>query len=241
MVQYLGQTFSLWIYIWTLTHGGRRSLPQEYRIQMTSVGSPLSLNPNGHTVLLGYYPDLGMVAGFDLHRHRTFTAGSPSVQIDLGAIYTALQDGLAFTTKDIREIAIAIRSDQFLNYVLHAEELHQHGRDVPTLSLLIKATQIEEIAPQEIETLSTERQRIVSTVSRYSRTAHFRHQVLTAYAHCCAVTRSQLKLIDAAHILPVQAPGSTDHISNGIALSPTIHRAYDDCLIYLDYRRIPGY
>jgi len=28
---------SVWVYIWTLTHGGRPSLPDEYRIQMTSV------------------------------------------------------------------------------------------------------------------------------------------------------------------------------------------------------------
>jgi putative restriction endonuclease len=48
----------------------------------------------------------------------------------------------------------------------------------------------------------------------------------------------QLRLVDAAHILPVGAPGSLDDVTNGIALSPTIHRAYDAGLIYLagDYR-----
>jgi putative restriction endonuclease len=44
----------------------------------------------------------------------------------------------------------------------------------------------------------------------------------------------QLKLVDAAHILPVGAPGSSDDVRNGIALSPTLHRAYDTGLIYLD-------
>lgn len=44
----------------------------------------------------------------------------------------------------------------------------------------------------------------------------------------------RLRLVDAAHILPVGAPGSADDVRNGIALSPTYHRAYDNGLIYLD-------
>jgi putative restriction endonuclease len=44
----------------------------------------------------------------------------------------------------------------------------------------------------------------------------------------------QLRLVDAAHIEPVGAPGSMDHVTNGLCLSPTYHRAYDNGLIYLD-------
>lgn len=40
--------------------------------------------------------------------------------------------------------------------------------------------------------------------------------------------------MDAAHILPVGAEGSVDHVQNGIALSPTYHRAFDAGLIYLN-------
>jgi len=32
----------------------------------------------------------------------------------------------------------------------------------------------------------------------------------------------------------VPSGDSSDHVTNGIALSPTFHRAYDNCLIYLD-------
>lgn len=48
------------------------------------------------------------------------------------------------------------------------------------------------------------------------------------------VTRVQLRLVDAAHIVPVGAPGSADSVTNGISLSPTYHRAFDAGLIYLD-------
>lgn len=44
----------------------------------------------------------------------------------------------------------------------------------------------------------------------------------------------QLRLVDAAHILPVGAPDSVDDVRNGLCLSPTYHRAYDRGLIYLD-------
>lgn len=235
LIQYGEDTISLWVYIWTLTHGGRRSLPDEYRIQMTSVPSPLSINQNGHNVLLGYHAENDMFAGFDIEKHRIFTAGSPSVQIGIEAIYTAIDDGLAFSRKDNQEIAVGIRPDQFLNYVFNAASLHQHGGDISTYTLLLKAAQLEEIRPQEMVTLEQERQKIVESVSRYARESSFRRQVMDAYGNRCAVTRAQLNLVDAAHIVPVKAQG-TDDVSNGIALSPTIHRAYDNSLIYLDTR-----
>lgn len=62
----------------------------------------------------------------------------------------------------------------------------------------------------------------------------FQRQTLFAHEKRCAVTRTQLRLVEAAHILPVGAPGSADHVRNGIALSPTYHRAYDAGLIFLD-------
>lgn len=97
-----------------------------------------------------------------------------------------------------------------------------------------KATTLEPIKPAEVRSLTTERERIVQEVSRLSRLASFRHQVMFAYGARCAVTRVQLRLVDAAHILPVGAPGSVDDVVNGLALAPTYHRAYDLGLIYLD-------
>ena len=125
-------SFHLWVYIWTLTHGGRVSLPDEYRIQMTTVASPLQINPAGATVLLGYLPEEGMFAGFDLLRHRVFSTGSPSVQIRRQTLIDAHRVGLSFETKANDEIAIGIRPDQFLNYVRHARQLHSEGTSIVT-------------------------------------------------------------------------------------------------------------
>ncbi len=229
-----GGHISVWIYVWTLTHGGRDSLPDEYRIQMTTVTSPLALNPTGSTALLGYEPNLHLFAGFDLVRHRQFTSGSPSVQININTVWQALQLGLSFIRKTNEEIAIGIRSDHLVDYIKNAEALHRHGRFADTFNLLNRATALEDIPQTDIEGLAAPRRRIVETISRLSRNGNFRQQVLYAYENRCAVTRAQLRLVDAAHILPVGAPESSDDVCNGVALAPTYHRAYDAGLIYLD-------
>ncbi len=201
---------------------------------MTSVQSPLEIPGDGPTVLVGFEPESGLFAGFDLARHMTFTTGSPSVQIDIQELRRAEIEGMSFHRKSNDEIAIGIRPDQFISYALNAESLHRYGREGNMFRLLTRATALEDIAQEEIDPLSTERQRIVQTVSRLSRLGTFRQQVLFAYGSKCAVTRVQLRLVEAAHILPVGAPGSADSVRNGIALSPTYHRAYDNGLIYLD-------
>jgi len=116
----------------------------------------------------------------------------------------------------------------------NAEDLHRAGKNAAVSRLLAKASALETITKKEMKKLTPKRQRIVSQVNRWARAANFRQQVLCAYTQRCAVTRMQLKLVDAAHILPVQAEETTDDVRNGIALSPTYHRAFDNGLIYLD-------
>jgi len=201
---------------------------------MTSVQSPLPLNPDGPTLLLGYEPSLAVFAGFDVGLHRTFTTGSPSVQIDIGSLRQALQDGLAFHRKSNNEIAVAVRPDQLLAYARNAEALHRGGRHRATFRVLSRVSSLQPVSKAALEALGAKRRRLVSVVARLSRDANFAAQVLGAYGNRCAVTRLQLRLVEAAHILPVAAPNSSDQVVNGIALSPTYHRAFDSGLIYLD-------
>lgn len=224
---------ALTVYAWTLTFGGRPALANEYRIQMTSVQSPLTAGQDGPTVLIGYDAAHNLFAGFDLQRHRTFTTGSPSVQIDVNVLRQAEQEGLSFHRKSNDEIAVGIRPDMFMAYVMNAAVLHRYGREANILKLLNQAVQ-QPIPQQQIEALTVERRRVVTEISRLSRDAGFRQRVTFAYGSRCAVTRLQLRLVDAAHILPVGAEGSADHVQNGIALSPTYHRAFDAGLIYLN-------
>ena len=108
------------------------------------------------------------------------------------------------------------------------------GSDSKSLDIVTRASALEKVDPVEVLNLTQERQMVVRETSRWSRSASFRRQVLSAYENRCAVTRQQLRLVDAAHILPVEAgTQSIDDVRNGIALSPTYHRAFDNGLIYL--------
>lgn len=227
----------VWVYIWTLTHGGGAKRPaNEYRIQLAGIRQPpLQHNPTGGpTLLLGYEPHLNCFAGFDLRKHQEFSTNSPSIQIPITVLRDAVQNGFAFATKGNDEIAIGFRSDQFLAYALNADLLHDQGADAKTVALLSQAAGNQAVGIEEMNEIPAERQRIVAKVARLSRDARFRRGVINAYHHACAVTGIQLRLVEAAHILPVGAASSTDQTTNGLCLSPTFHRAYDRALIYLD-------
>lgn len=235
LVQFGTTTFELWTYIWSLRHGGGAARPKnEYRIQITGIKSPLQINPYGPTLLLGYEENLRCFAGFDLNKHRVFSKNSPSIQSPITTLNDALQYGFSFTRKGNDEIAIGIRSDQFLAYCLNAAILHREGANAQMVDLLTRASALDVISEAEVGQVAPERERILREVSKLSRDSSFRRKILHAYDHRCAVTRVQLRLIDAAHILPVGVEGSTDEITNGICLSPTYHRAFDRALIYLD-------
>lgn len=88
-----------------------------------------------------------------------------------------------------------------------------------------------------VELLVAERARRV--VEAVARDARFRRQVMSAYAFKCAITGLEVgslpegratRLLDAAHIRPVGDKGS-DAVSNGISLTPTVHRLFDEGLI----------
>ncbi|MCG2681586.1 MAG: HNH endonuclease [Kiritimatiellae bacterium] len=227
-------SFPVWIYIWTLTHGGGAARPRdEYRIQLTGVTPPLPQNPDGPTLLLGYEQNTKCFAGFDLRMHRAFSRKSPSIQVNINTLRNAVRDGFAFARKGNDEIAIGFRPDNILAYTLNAENLHESGADARVSDALNKVTRFETLTEVEANAIPAERQRVIAKVSRLARDSDFRRKVTVAYDRKCAVTGLQLRLIDAAHILPVGADGSTDEVSNGICLSPTYHRAYDRGLIFL--------
>ena len=75
---------------------------------------------------------------------------------------------------------------------------------------------------------------------RAYRDAKFRPAVLRAYGYKCAVCECALKLVDAAHIVSVSYPQSTDEVTNGLALCRLHHGAFDNALLGVqsDYKVI---
>lgn len=93
------------------------------------------------------------------------------------------------------------------------------------------------------EPLTAARERVERIVNVFERRAAFRREVLDAYSYRCAVSglglggiahTKSVGVLDAAHIRPVEARGANS-ISNGIALTPTLHRLFDQGLFTLRY------
>lgn len=225
------ESHNIRIYVWNLTHGGGAQRPvDEYRIQITGVDH-FEQEPNGKTIILGWWSQGGVFAGFDFNKHNGALGFSPSIQIREAALRRAYIKGVAPWEKDNEEIAIAFRPDFIVEYIRNLESLHSFGESEQDLEVLEESIETPDIVNDaEISGVAAERQTAVVNVKKKIRDNSFKSRVLTSYSNHCAFCGVQLKLIDAAHIVPVQHDG-TDETSNGISLCALHHRAFDRNLV----------
>jgi len=238
-------TYRLEVYLWTVTQGGKgRGRPREYRIQRTGPGRvapTFVLKAGVRTIMGGWHEDTGTFAFWDVRRHIQTQARSPSSQISLDTLEEAATIGMAAEVRDAsegEEIAIAVQPDYLLWYIREYENLYDCGTDVGNAAGLVDATPEDErefIDEAPSEDAAGRRYKVTSVVRAF-REARFRPQVLRAYGWRCCLTGVALRLVDAAHIVPVSDPTSTDETRNGVALNPLLHRAYDFGLLGL----LPG-
>lgn len=99
-------------------------------------------------------------------------------------------------------------------------------------------------AEEHQEPLIAVRERAEMLVGLIKRNDDFRRQILTAYGEQCAVSGLGLGsvpitksrgLLDAAHIRPV-ARGGPDNVTNGLPLTPTLHRLFDAGFFSAEYQ-----
>lgn len=234
-------SFRVRVYIWNLTFGGRVALPDEWRIQVTGlpeIGGGQRFVPEGgsKTVILGWCENLTVFAAYDVNKHLGILGGSPSIQIRQPALEAARINGLAPHFKGEEEVAFAVKPAYMGAYLENMEDLHACGSSEEALNILNEICEDpESVDDQEIEDQVPEPRRYAVVSTRKAlRDANFKNRVLTAYSNACAMCGVQLRLIDAAHILPAAHPDSTDETSNGIALCAFHHRAYDRGLVTFD-------
>lgn len=230
-----GTTLRIKVYIWNITPGGRNRPADEYRIQITGVDH-FESEPSARNLVLGWWDEVGVFAGWDIRQHSESLGSSPSFQINESSLRQALLTGFAPYVKANNETAIAFRPDFMGTYIQFLEPLHDSGAIPAEAAVLAQISDDpEEINEVEIEQeVAAERQRALTSTWRAVRAIDFRKRVLTAYSSRCAMCGLQLRLIEGAHILPVDQPESHDHTSNGIALCVLHHRAYDRGLLTFD-------
>lgn len=234
-------SYRIKVFIWNLTFGGRPAIPDEWRIQVTGLPKiaghqQFSVVDGEKVVVLGWCDKLQVFAAYDINEHRGPLGGSPSIQIRQPALESAKLNGLSHQFRGDTEVAFGVKPDFMCIYLDHIEGLHACGSSEAAIDLLEDIfVNPPDVGDDEVEDRVPEPRRyaIVST-KKALRDANFNKRVLTAYSHACAMCGTQLRLLDAAHILPAVHPDSTDETSNGISLCALHHRAFDRGLVTFD-------
>ena len=232
------------VFIWNITRGGPATVRSatEYRIQVTGIGSSLDLQEGIDTLLMGWSEEYRVFVAFESRRHTRFGA-SPSIQIDQKYLLSARESGLSFATRGNRETVACFAPDQFLHYALNLNYLHsiaEGTEDAEEEGIRLSVQMADEPSPiaWDLNHIDEPRKEIIETTRRWIRQRDFRGRILSAYHSSCAICRLQLNLVEAAHIVPVNTPGSSDATNNGLCLCVLHHKAYDKGLVGVgpDYR-----
>lgn len=231
------------LFLWTITPGGGKGgeRPEgERRIQITNANTDggFPLLPGTRSIIGGYHEETGAWAFWDARFHGKFSPRSPSLQVRVETLENAFHRGIETQIRpvkkdDTQEVVAAASPDSLLWFVEHGEALHNVGDDAPEVAALVDGTPEEEQAFVEEANNQEEtvrRVELVETLRRY-RDARFRPKVLQAYSYRCAVCGTALKLVEAAHIVPVSDARSNDDVTNGMALCRLHHGAYDNGLL----------
>jgi putative restriction endonuclease len=215
-------------YIWNCTHGGNNRADDEFRVQLTGVVPQVAADEQ--TVLLGWHDGYQVFVGFDITHHAGQASSSPSIQVKENVLLAAHTQAFSAYERANGEIAIAFRPEFFVDYVREAPRLH--GQRGALGSYLEALNNLTRLSDGDVAAITRpERREVLATIRRKVREQDFRARVLSAYGHQCAMCSVQLRLIEAAHILPVAEPTSTDETRNGVALCSLHHDAYDRNLI----------
>ncbi len=229
-----GQT-DCFLFLWSITPGGKKRPANERRIQMTKI-SGMPLKVGWRTLLGGWSDEYKVYAFWDARRHTSFTEGSPSLQVDAQTLETASHVGIASQPRPSREgmeVVIAVNPETLLWYVQNGESLHNADEDATGIADLAEASPEEEqnFIDNSTSESSTVRRVDLVKLMKLFRDARFRPAVLQAFGYRCCVCNCDLKLVEAAHIVPVSHPKSTDEVTNGLALCRLHHGAFDNALL----------
>ncbi len=217
--------FDIRVYLWELApHSKNR-----YAIQIANVNHFERLR-DGKTLVLGWWKDTEVFAGFDVRRHLGKLDTSPFIQIARESLRKAYINGFEPCDKGNKEVAIAFRPDFFVEYLQNLESLHDFGQSTKDLAMLSDVAQNPEVNEAEIQTQNVARQATIISVSNKLKDISFCRRVLTAYRSRCAFC-STFEHVEAVHIIPVDHDNSTDETRNGLVLCALHHKAYDQALI----------
>ena len=170
----------LLLYIWNITHGGMTRAEDEYRIQITGVET-IAPRKGASLIVLGWWDEGAVFAGWDPQRHSGPVSHSPSMQVKRQSLHEAYKRGLSLCYRGQGEITVAFRPDNAMLYVENLAELHgpSHTQeDVDEIEESVRKADEDDKPLPEPPATPTPRERIESVLTRAIRDGSFRRRVL---------------------------------------------------------------
>src|SRR5690606_5294602 len=102
------------VYIWNLTHGGGAARPaDEYRIQVTGIDTNFAfrLARADKVLILGWWDEAEVFAGFDFNRHTGPLGHSPSTLFRGEALRLSSICGIATHDKGSGAVVVAVKPE----------------------------------------------------------------------------------------------------------------------------------
>ncbi len=214
--------------------------PGEFKIQLIVEGQKRSARGSldllgAYTTLLGFSPDFGVFVAWEARLYTDF-AYSANVQIREPLLIEARNNGWAVASprplKGLAEVRMAFAAGNLMPYLRASHEADNRGRHGlwREAFLLSKAPHFSaENLPSRTAELENHIQRARQrlNMTRLSRDAKFAPQVKQQFDYSCCVCAVQLEIVEAAHIIPVNDPRSSDAVWNGLSLCPNHHTLFD--------------
>lgn len=227
-----GESARIRVYLWPLTYDTARN---DYKFQVSGIKNYMFEFSEGvETVVMGYYNDLRLYLAADAEQRRGRFGQNVAIQARQRNLDQANADGFtAYEKVGTGEIALVIRYDFLATYLLNVRQVHELGQLPNGVEIIDRVVETRGAEEPHTGTGSalTSRERSLVTFARSVRASDFRKRVMVAYENQCAVCGVQLRLVQAAHIIPAGAETSSDETCNGLALCALHHLAYDNGLL----------
>lgn len=227
-----GETRKLALFVSAVGRSHRNRDNVERRFQNPAGSAPIQDVPGYESVLLALWSSdelvhvrRPIVVVADAER-RAGRETRWSVFLSLSALVEAVDAGWSSHTNDTGE-TIRYMAPELLPVAVEAAlaGTRPNDRDI------YRAVAELGITPRSYLGGRDDSERIRRSVSQLVRDSRFSGRVLSAYGRTCSMCDLGLGLVQAAHIYPASAPGSSDHPSNGLALCANHHLAFDRYLI----------
>jgi putative restriction endonuclease len=214
--------------------GENRKNQDECRIQVSkSVRLDPALSGLSDVIVFGYFHDLKVFTAWNPFwmRDRFNQKSTISLYSRFSVQRNASENGIDLYKDTLGQSVITFKPEYLGLYIENISKIHILDR-IELLNLTHKSDSLN--AESNDGVFDVENEVFTITHSQETRDPKFRKIVYASYSSRCAMCGIQLKLVEAAHIVPHSHEKGTDDIGNGICLCALHHTAYDQSLIYFN-------